>query len=84
VAAGSSMDDASQALSDSPAAAVGRKVMRRRGLGAGLGGGERGGAAPCTPLGLMGLYKRPQIRGLFVLYFVAVHAAVSAIVMQAS
>jgi hypothetical protein len=82
--AASSMDGASQALSDSPAAAVGRKVMRRRGLGVGLGGGGRGGAAPSTPVGLMGLYKRPQIRGLFVLYFVAVHAAVSAIVMQVS
>jgi hypothetical protein len=84
VGAASSMDGASQALSDSPAAAVGRRVMRRRGLGVGLGGGGRGGAAPSTPVGLMGLYKRPQIRGLFVLYFVAVHAAVSAIVMQVS
>lgn len=36
------------------------------------------------PKGLLGLYKRPQVRGLFVMYFVAVHAAVSAIVMRAS
>jgi hypothetical protein len=79
-----SISDASQALSDSPAAAVGRRVMRRRGLGVVLGGGGGKGAAPGTPIGLMGLYKRPQIRGLFVLYFVAVHAAVSAIVMQVS
>lgn len=35
------------------------------------------------PKGLLGLYKKPQVRGLFVMYFVAVHAAVSAIVIRA-
>lgn len=52
---------------------VGGSIVRRVGWGVGA-----------HPKGLVGLYKRPQVRGMFVLYFVAVHAAVSAIVMQAS
>jgi hypothetical protein len=53
------------------------------GMGRGLGGGAGGGRV-LQPKGLLGLYKRPQVRGLFVMYFVAVHAAVSAIVMRVS
>jgi len=49
-----------------------------RGLGGAAGGRVQG------PKGLLGLYKRPQVRGLFVMYFVAVHAAVSAIVVRAT
>lgn len=37
-----------------------------------------------APKGLVGLYKRPKVRGLFVLNFVAVHAAVCAIVMHSA
>jgi hypothetical protein len=52
------------------------------GRGRGLSGGA--GGRVLQPKGLLGLYKRPQVRGLFVMYFVAVHAAVSAIVMRVS
>ena len=62
-----------------------------RGLAAAAGGSASGVLASSSrgvqsqgPKGLLGLYKRPQVRGLFVMYFVAVHAAVSAIVMRAS
>lgn len=50
----------------------------------GLGRAGRQGGGVGKPKGLLGLYKRPQVRGLFVMYFVAVHAAVSAIVIRAS
>jgi hypothetical protein len=57
-----------------PLSGMGRSGHRVLSVG---GGVQRAG-------GLLGLYKRPQVRGLFVMYFVAVHAAVSAIIFRAS
>jgi hypothetical protein len=71
-AAGSSGGGSSKFLPPLPG--MGRSG--HRGLSVG-GGVQRAG-------GLLGLYKRPQVRGLFVMYFVAVHAAVSAIIFRAS
>jgi flagellar biosynthesis chaperone FliJ len=61
-----------------------RFLPPRPGLWRGGKQGSSAGGGAGKPKGLLGLYKRPQVRGLFVMYFVAVHAAVSAIVMRAS
>ena len=71
-AAGSSGGGSNKFLPPLPG--MGRSGHRVLSVG---GGVQRAG-------GLLGLYKRPQVRGLFVMYFVAVHAAVSAIIFRAS
>lgn len=69
---------ATPAITSSTASSSSRFLPPLPGMGRGL---SRAGSG-VQPKGLLGLYKRPQVRGLFVMYFVAVHAAVSAIVMR--